>query len=261
MMFTTSGSKQPVAFGPPRNHYAWPAHRPVAPPPVLGTTSPAAPPAAAPTAAPAPAALSARAAFAAAASATYTSTANAPPTYAPPPANMNRFGRVRTGTGVDPAAAAAPSKAGKMPWGEPFWTFFHTFAERIRPDAFVALREEIFDLVRGICANLPCPNCTAHATEYMRRTDWAAIRNKDNFRIFLCQFHNHVNARNKYAPFDPLALSDTYANIPFGAAANRFLFFFQQKHSSTLLNNNTFAIANIADKLHKWLYNHQHAFF
>ena len=53
-------------------------------------------------------------------------------------------------------------------WGEPLWYFFHSFSEHISEECYEKNKEEICTILKTICANLPCDDCTKHAKQYTR---------------------------------------------------------------------------------------------
>lgn len=96
-------------------------------------------------------------------------------------------------------------------------------AERVDPHLFVQYRDELLHVVRSIGNNLPCPDCARHATQFLGKVDVRGLYSKDQFRRFLCEFHNEVNRRKGYPQFDPLALGDWYADHDFRRCATRFM--------------------------------------
>lgn len=126
-----------------------------------------------------------------------------------------------------PVAATAANSGPK--WGPAFWTFFHTLAEKIDDPQFRAaghLRHEVFQLIRKICAHLPCPECRAHAAQHMAATQWQAIATKQDLRLYLYFFHEKVTQR-KAAPgvaqsFPLHLLEATYRPLPLSQVTARF---------------------------------------
>lgn len=117
----------------------------------------------------------------------------------------------------------------RMRWGAPTWRLFHAMAEQIDPAQFTRVRLELFDLVTGICDNLPCPDCAAHASAYMRRVDFRRIQTRDQFRDMLFEFHNSVNARKGVPRFNPEQLAQ-YRGVNLLEALHVFLHFFTNRH-------------------------------
>lgn len=107
-------------------------------------------------------------------------------------------------------------------WGPPIWTLFHCIAEKIKEDKFRDLRPHIFSIIKKICSNLPCPDCTMHATNFISKVNFSYIVSKDDFRKFLYIFHNVVNRRKKKPLFNVLNL-EKYSKINLIEAFNNFV--------------------------------------
>ena len=91
----------------------------------------------------------------------------------------------------------------KSVWGPCVWYLFHTLAYKAVPENFAEIKTELIQYIQRICANLPCPECTQHATEYMRQHSrvLSMITTKDQLHQFLVDFHNVVNARKQKPRF------------------------------------------------------------
>jgi len=91
----------------------------------------------------------------------------------------------------------------KSVWGPCVWYLFHTLAYKAVPDNFPEIKADLIQYIQRICANLPCPECTQHATEYMKTNARVLnqITTKDQLHIFLVDFHNAVNARKQKPKF------------------------------------------------------------
>ncbi len=82
-----------------------------------------------------------------------------------------------------------------MKWGRPIWTFFHVTAQKIKPEYFNSIIKGYLNNIVLICGVLPCPVCSAHATEYLRSINLNNIRSKEDLIHFFFNFHNAVNMR------------------------------------------------------------------
>ena len=91
----------------------------------------------------------------------------------------------------------------KSVWGPCVWYLFHTLAYKAVPENFAEIKTELIQYIQRICANLPCPECTQHATEYMKQHSRALsmITTKDQLHQFLVDFHNVVNVRKQKPRF------------------------------------------------------------
>lgn len=78
-------------------------------------------------------------------------------------------------------------------WANPTWFFFHTLIEKIHPNHYLVIKEEVMAYIKKICSMLPCPDCAQHATHYM--TQITTPKTKEDCKLMLYIFHNSVNAR------------------------------------------------------------------
>lgn len=140
----------------------------------------------------------------------------------------------------------------KMKWGEPTWFLFHTLAEKVKPEYFELIKRELLDLIYAICANLPCPNCASHATEYMKSVNFDVITTKDHLRILLHRFHNEVNKRKGFAEFPYEQLSEKYSKANTVAIIHYFMPFFEDKHASMRMIADDLHRSRIAIQLKAW---------
>lgn len=123
----------------------------------------------------------------------------------------------------------APSDGNKMRWGKPTWHFFHTLAYKIKPESFTLIREQTLQIIMHICASLPCPMCSSHATEYLKKVNFNAIRTKEDLIDMFYVFHNTVNARKNFKLFAKDDMHSVYANASPIDAYNNFMRFYIDK--------------------------------
>ena len=87
-------------------------------------------------------------------------------------------------------------------WATPTWYFFHSFAEHIDNEFYKANRFEICDMLRNICSNLPCYDCTLHAIQYTKNTlSGKYIPDKESLKHYFFTFHNSVNMKTRKGKF------------------------------------------------------------
>jgi hypothetical protein len=96
-------------------------------------------------------------------------------------------------------------------WGPSTWTFFHVLAEQINESKYIELHQKLLTLLKRICAYLPCPECSKHATDFLSKITPEQISNKMDFKGMLYTFHNLVNKRNHKFKFQFENLT-TYKN-------------------------------------------------
>ena len=80
-------------------------------------------------------------------------------------------------------------------WGPPTWYLFHTLAEKVIDSDFDKMKPELITMIKLICSNLPCPDCSHHATMMLNNSKLASIKNKDDLKQYMLWFHNQVNIK------------------------------------------------------------------
>ena len=70
-------------------------------------------------------------------------------------------------------------------WGKTTWIFFHTIAEKIKPEYFNQEIKTLINIVIKVCANRQCPECSNDATEKLKKMNINNIITKDDFINFL----------------------------------------------------------------------------
>lgn len=121
-----------------------------------------------------------------------------------------------------------PSDRDKITWGPPTWTLLHMIPEKIDPDKFVKYKDSIIRLIVTICSNLPCPNCSQHASEYMKRVNFIAIKTPEDLKKMLFVFHNSVNQRKGYAQYSYDDMNK-YVDLDYTTVVSEFMSHFQKK--------------------------------
>jgi len=171
---------------------------------------------------------------------------------------INRQVRAPITAVVEQPASVDPSK--KILWGPPIWFFFHTLAEKVKPELFYQNRNAIFGIVREICSNLPCPTCTSHATQYINNINFNAIRTKQDFILMLYEFHNSVNKRKNLPLFPYSELQPKYEKANFINIVNHFMHFYKMEHHVVRLMSEDMYRRRSAKSILDWLHANQHIF-
>jgi len=141
----------------------------------------------------------------------------------------------------------------KMKWGEPTWIFMHTMAHKAKPEYFQQIRQGLLSQINNICRNLPCPDCAAHAAQYLDKTNFNRIQTKDELIAFLHEFHNSVNLRKGLSHFPKENLHDKYSQANTINIINYFLFHFADKSKSIRMISNDMYRLRIINALKEWL--------
>lgn len=88
-------------------------------------------------------------------------------------------------------------------WGTYTWQLFHWMGENVQESFFNQKKGNILGIVNSILSTLPCPTCREHAKQYVKARPLNKIKNLLEFRQYLFNFHNVVNARLRRKPPNP----------------------------------------------------------
>ena len=143
-------------------------------------------------------------------------------------------------------------------WGPPTWTLLHTLAEKIHEEDFNKLMPQMFILIKRICAYLPCPDCSQHATQFLAKLKPEQMATKIEFKNTLYLFHNMVNARKKKPLFNYGNMS-YYQNLNIINVFNNFISIYNTKGNMKLLTESFQRVLVIKD-LKRWLMNNINSF-
>ena len=136
-------------------------------------------------------------------------------------------------------------------WGPPIWVLFHTIAAKIKEDTFNYMGPQFFNIIKKICRNLPCPDCSEHATNFLSKVNFQHIKNKNDLIALLYIFHNFVNKRKKKNLYNSKNL-ESYNQSNLNQAYINFSNVYKTKGNMKLLADN-FQRQIIINELKKWL--------
>lgn len=106
-------------------------------------------------------------------------------------------------------------------WGPPVWTLIHTFSSQLNNPELI---KPLFLYIQRICRYLPCPECSADATDYLRKVKISEIKTIDDLTMALYLFHNYVNRKkrkpmhnfsdlNKYKSYNMIAVFHNFTRV------------------------------------------------
>jgi len=136
-------------------------------------------------------------------------------------------------------------------WGPPIWKFLHALAENVNEDEFPKIKLMLFSYIKRICNFLPCPECSAHAYQFLARVNINAIKSKHEFKNMLYVFHNAVNKRKRKVLFNYTHMNK-YRNINIGSAFNNFISVYHTKGNMNLIAE-SFQRSLLVKDLKNWL--------
>ena len=125
-------------------------------------------------------------------------------------------------------------------WGNNIWYLFHTIAYKIKEDEFNNIKQDLFYIVKTICQNLPCPECSEHATNLLKKVNFDNISNKQEFKILLFNFHNTVNKKLNKPLFKEEELDPKYKNANIYNLYTNFNIIFTNNNTNPLMMSNNF---------------------
>jgi hypothetical protein len=136
-------------------------------------------------------------------------------------------------------------------WGPPTWTLLHTLAEKIHEDDFNKLLPQMFGLIKRVCAYLPCPDCSQHATRFLAKLKPEQIATKLDLKNTLYLFHNMVNAKKKKPLFN-YGNINVFQNLNIVNVFNNFVAVYNTKGNMKLLTE-SFQRTLVIKDMKKWL--------
>ena len=107
-------------------------------------------------------------------------------------------------------------------WGNNTWYLFHTIAHKIKDSSFLDIKEDLIFIIKNICSNLPCPECSKDATEKLNKVNFNLINSKQEFKVLLFNFHNSVNKKLNKPLFELKDLDNKYENANIQALYHNF---------------------------------------
>ena len=136
-------------------------------------------------------------------------------------------------------------------WGPPTWIMLHKLAEALHEADYPRLSAQLFGFIRRICAALPCPECSQHATTFLNTVKPSSISNKTDFVNTLYLFHNMVNVRKHKPLFNHQSVA-RYRSIHIQAAFKNFVSVYNTRGDLKLLAE-TFQRQLVVKDLRHWL--------
>jgi hypothetical protein len=148
----------------------------------------------------------------------------------------------------------------KIKWGEPFWNLFHVLAEKVKDSDFPYIRTGFLNMIYTICSNLPCPDCTQHAIQYLNGINFNTIQTKGQLREMLYHFHNAVNIRKGYPIYPIDQLESKYKTKQLVPVIEEFIRHFLAKPTSFRLIADDLQRKRVSTSIKEWFKNHIYAF-
>jgi hypothetical protein len=140
----------------------------------------------------------------------------------------------------------------RLRWGPPYWYFFHAIAEKVKEEHFLRIREELLNIIKLICQNLPCPDCSKHAIQYITQHHLLWVTSKDVLKNVLFHFHNTVNEKKGNPLFDRTELDAMYSKSQLIPIWDNFIKEFLNKSRNNRLMANDFHRESVGHYIRNW---------
>lgn len=137
-------------------------------------------------------------------------------------------------------------------WGPSVWIFLHTLVARVKDESYDKIKQSLFNQIKSICTHLPCPECTEHATAYVKTVQPKHISTKQHLIYFLYNFHNIVNKNNRKKMFAKESLTFYETNNLKNAYKAFITNYTKSVHNPHQMNSNAQRI-QIGRGLYKWM--------
>lgn len=150
--------------------------------------------------------------------------------------------------------------ATKKEWGNATWLLFHTLSCKMKDEHFDELKDDFLNICLKICANLPCPECSEHATYIMRNLNRGNIKTKKDLQMFFFDFHNSVNKRTKKLIYNENDICK-YKNAITKNIVYNFISIMSKKYHNIKLLTNSFHKDAAMNDFRKWISHNCNKFY
>lgn len=137
-------------------------------------------------------------------------------------------------------------------WGPAVWILFHTLAEKVDETNFNKIKLSLFNIIKLICKNLPCPYCADDATRFLEQTNIYNVKSKQDFKNLIYIFHNRVNYKKKKNLLNFKDLDDLYKLKNLSKVIINFSQKYHTKGNMQLLNE-SFQRQLVIKEFNKWM--------
>lgn len=127
----------------------------------------------------------------------------------------------------------------KKQWGNACWYLFHTLAFKLKEKEEKEYVPILLKHILSICSNLPCPECSNHAVNILKKLNVKAVTTKEKMIEALLIFHNIVNGRLGKKAFTRKEHDELYSRANLFSICNNFfrVMSVSLQNEKALLNN------------------------
>lgn len=145
-------------------------------------------------------------------------------------------------------------------WGPSTWYLFHTLAEKVNDETFNDIKLNLIHIIKLICNNLPCPDCSMHASAKMDALNINMIKSKNDLKQFLLFFHNEVNSRLGKPLFKPNDLETKYKLAKTQQIIQYFISIWSKRSHNPRLMTEDLHKSRAVSEFNKWWSSNYHHF-
>jgi hypothetical protein len=135
-------------------------------------------------------------------------------------------------------------------------------AHHIKEDSarFETVKNEFISFSFRIATNLPCPECSKHATEYLSKINTKMIKTKTDMKMMYLNFHNAVNIRKGKPAFSLEDADAKYRNANVKMVVEYFFQIYGKKTVNVKLMINNFHKDILLSEFRAWVIQNIQAF-
>lgn len=118
-------------------------------------------------------------------------------------------------------------------WGHVLWLFLHTISEKIKDESFEKHKSFLSNIISSLCSTIPCYECEKDSLAYIKNHPLQRIKSKSDLKLYLFDFHNHVNKKTHKTAFE-LKQLEQYKKYSFIKIINLFKKYYLYYRGNTL---------------------------
>ena len=147
----------------------------------------------------------------------------------------------------------------KREWGNAVWYLIHTLSHKLKEGQDDHI-PELYSNLAQIATTLPCPDCSQHASSYIRHYRNKPPTTRDELNMFFWGMHNWVNRRLHKPQFTSKDYIDKYNLAVTHKIIKHYINVMSQNARYDKAMMNTFNRSNMVKKFIKYINNNIYRF-
>tara|TARA_B100001027_G_C16266985_1_gene332642 strand:- start:924 stop:1382 length:459 start_codon:yes stop_codon:yes gene_type:complete len=143
---------------------------------------------------------------------------------------------------------------GKSRWSIPTWIFLHTLVAKINPIHFSKVKIPIWNLISNIVSILPCPSCSEHSREFLKKVNIKKINSKKELEDVIFYFHNNAVINSGKKPYFKKEDLSKYYRFNLPSCYNNFAREYTRPTRNMRTLGEELARKNIIKNIHKSIF-------